>query len=101
VTLDVAFTNLSDIKDIAVTRMRPLLWIGQNIFTINGRLDFHKGWSENPMVGTTEDWIIANTIYFPHPIHIHLINFQVIREYDLQLLIFPNTPGDNDTTDDC
>jgi FtsP/CotA-like multicopper oxidase with cupredoxin domain len=99
VTLGVAFTNLSDIKDIAVTRMRPLLWIGQSVFTINGRLDFHKGWSENPMVGSTEDWIMANTIYFPHPIHVHLINFQVIREYDLQLLILPN--GDDDTTDDC
>ena len=89
--LSVAYTNLTNTKDsnIAVIRMRPLLWIGAVVFTINGRLDFHLGWSENPTVGTIEDWIIPNTIFFPHPIHVHLINFQVIREYDLQVLM-PN-----------
>jgi FtsP/CotA-like multicopper oxidase with cupredoxin domain len=53
-------------------------------FTISGRVDFHKGKSENPTMGTVEDWFIINTISFVgHPIHVHLINFQVIREYDL------------------
>ena len=80
VVLDVPFVDLGAYSDsqIAVKRMRPLLWTGK-VFTINGRTDFHKGQSENPMLGTTEDWFIVNTIFFSHPIHVHLINFQVVR----------------------
>jgi len=35
------------------------------------------------MIGTIEDWVIINTYSGGHPIHIHLINFQVIYVYDL------------------
>ncbi len=42
VTLSVAFTNLSETKDpIAVTRMRPLIWVSEATFVINGRLGMH------------------------------------------------------------
>lgn len=34
--------------------------------------------TENPQVGTTEIWEIANLTEDAHPIHIHLIQFQVI-----------------------
>lgn len=37
-------------------------------------------------MGTVEDWYLINTIPFGHPIHVHLINFQVVREYDLLLI---------------
>jgi spore coat protein A len=34
--------------------------------------------SENPELGTTEDWIIVNPATNAHPIHVHLIQFQLI-----------------------
>ncbi len=34
--------------------------------------------SENPELGTTEDWIIVNPASNAHPIHIHLVQFQLI-----------------------
>lgn len=53
---------------------------------INGRADFHKGESENPKIGSIEDWYIINTLARgQHPIHIHLINFQVVRVMKLKL----------------
>jgi hypothetical protein len=46
VSLSVAYTNLSLVTDIAVIRMRPLIYFQSiNIFTIHGRTDFHSGWS--------------------------------------------------------
>lgn len=51
--LGVPFTNLSSIpdKDISRFRMRPLMFRAGN-FMINGHLDFHKGASEDPKIGT-------------------------------------------------
>ncbi len=34
--------------------------------------------SENPQVGSTEDWVIVNPMMEVHPIHLHLIQFQVV-----------------------
>lgn len=85
IKLNVPYTDLGALNDsqIAVSRFRPLVWVGRQTFTINGRVDFHNGSSENPTMGTVEDWYLINTIPFGHPIHVHLINFQVVREYDL------------------
>jgi spore coat protein A, manganese oxidase len=35
--------------------------------------------SETPKVGTTEDWIFANTTMDTHPMHLHLIQFQLVN----------------------
>jgi FtsP/CotA-like multicopper oxidase with cupredoxin domain len=99
-TLGVPFTDLRKSAKIDVRRMRPLIWVGNNTFTINGRTDFHKGLSENPVLGSIEDWFLINTIFFPHPIHVHLINFQVIKEYDLRVMI-PSNNTNNYTGLNC
>lgn len=41
--------------------------------------------TETPRLNDTEVWSIINTTNFPHPIHIHLIQFQVLdrRPFDL------------------
>ena len=45
---------------------------------INGHPDFSAtGKTDNPRIGTTEDWIFYSFTAI-HPIHIHLINFQVM-----------------------
>jgi hypothetical protein len=74
------------------------MWIGNTfsaanaVFTINGRTSFHGGWSENPTLGTTEDWFLINNIFFGHPMHVHLLNFEVIREFHLRYLTPPGMP---------
>ncbi|MHB0915219.1 MAG: multicopper oxidase family protein [Thermoleophilia bacterium] len=40
--------------------------------------------SELPLVGSTEDWYVANITAATHPIHLHLVQFQVVsrQAYD-------------------
>ena len=40
---------------------------------------YDAGISELPQVGTTEEWIIANPTADTHPIHLHLVQFQVVK----------------------
>ena len=35
--------------------------------------------SENPTLGTTEDWMIVNPTSDTHPIHLHLVQFQIVQ----------------------
>lgn len=35
--------------------------------------------TEKPVVGSTEDWIIVNPTMDAHPIHVHLVQFQVLQ----------------------
>jgi FtsP/CotA-like multicopper oxidase with cupredoxin domain len=42
------------------------------------------------MIGSVEDWIIINTMVageIPHPIHVHLINYQVVARYTMRGMI--------------
>lgn len=40
--------------------------------------------SEKPVLGSTEKWVIVNTTADTHPIHLHLVQFQLLsrRDYD-------------------
>lgn len=88
VTLSVPYTDLSKTPEnkVVVKKMRTLLCLygSHNLFTLNGRSDFHQGWAEEPEIGTTEDYYFINLTPIPHPIHIHLVMFQVLREYELR-----------------
>jgi FtsP/CotA-like multicopper oxidase with cupredoxin domain len=35
--------------------------------------------SEKPTLGSTEDWVIVNPTMNNHPIHVHLVQFQIVR----------------------
>lgn len=41
--------------------------------------------SELPRVGSTEDWVIANLTADTHPIHLHLVQFQIISRQDFDV----------------
>ena len=62
-------------------------------FGINGHLEFSQGASENPQIGTIEDWYLINSMVFPidHPIHIHLINYQFVNKYSLRIFSVKNS----------
>ncbi len=42
--------------------------------------------SELPQQGTTEEWVVANPTADTHPIHLHLVQFQVVKrqQYDFE-----------------
>lgn len=52
--LDVPFKDLSTIQNSEIRRfrMRPLIVTPSFDFMINGHLDFHKGSTEDPMIGS-------------------------------------------------
>ena len=56
--------------------------MNQNSIMVEALLD-GQTWSapisEKPELGTTEDWIIVNPTMDPHPIHLHLIQFQLVQ----------------------
>jgi spore coat protein A, manganese oxidase len=47
--------------------------------SLNGRkFDDVRGVQERPRLGSTEDWRLVNTTEDSHPIHLHLVQFQVM-----------------------
>jgi spore coat protein A len=56
---------------------------GPEQFLLNGQM-WGGEISELPVVGTTEDWIIVDlTRIAAHPIHLHLIQFQIVSRQDI------------------
>lgn len=55
---------------------------------INGKR-YHEAVTERPRLGTTEIWRFINTTDDAHPIHIHLVQFQIIDRtpFDVQLFL--------------
>jgi spore coat protein A, manganese oxidase len=66
---------------IARTRYITLNEIGaetaQWVLLLNG-VDFEATPTETPRVGTTEDWVYINLTGDTHPMHSHLVTFQVV-----------------------
>lgn len=50
---------------------------GLNMHLLNGR-GFHEETVIKPQLGTTEIWELANDTMHTHPIHLHLVSFDVI-----------------------
>jgi spore coat protein A, manganese oxidase len=44
---------------------------------LNG-VHFHETATETPMVGTVEDWVYINLTPDTHPMHVHLVKFEII-----------------------
>jgi spore coat protein A len=65
-------------------------WMGESsrpygdfrVVSING---VETAFSETPAEGTTEVWEIANLTADAHPIHLHLVQFQILNRQDLDL----------------
>ncbi len=57
---------------------------GPTMMLLNGQM-----WSghvtEKPRVGSTEDWVIVGMTAGAHPIHVHLIQFQVLNRQNYRL----------------
>lgn len=66
---------------VATTRYITLNEIGaetaQWVLLLNAS-DFEQSPTENPRAGTTEDWVYVNLTGDTHPMHSHLVTFQVV-----------------------
>jgi spore coat protein A len=74
----------------AIGRILPLLGTNQN-----GPLMWDDPITETPRLGTTERWMVINSTMDTHPVHLHLVEFQVVNReaYDTALYV----PGDPST----
>lgn len=54
---------------------------GPTMVVLNGQ-KWMSPISETPRVGSTEEWVIANLTADTHPIHLHLVQFQLLDRQD-------------------
>jgi FtsP/CotA-like multicopper oxidase with cupredoxin domain len=59
--------------------------------TVNGAIAWHSPTTENPGLGDTEIWEIYNATGDAHPVHLHLVHFEVLdrREFTADLVEQP------------
>jgi spore coat protein A len=50
---------------------------------MEGSIAWHSPATENPAINTTEDWEIWNGTGDAHPVHLHLVHFDVLDRYDI------------------
>jgi spore coat protein A len=66
----------------SLQRILPLIEVegdnGPVMVTLNGQ-SFNGQLTETPQVGSTEDWYIVNLTPDWHPIHLHLVDFQLVK----------------------
>jgi FtsP/CotA-like multicopper oxidase with cupredoxin domain len=65
-------------------RLQPLLGTAEPEVdvtdnTVTGAIGWHSPTTENPELDTTEIWEIYNATGDAHPIHLHLVNFEIQR----------------------
>jgi FtsP/CotA-like multicopper oxidase with cupredoxin domain len=64
-------------------RLQPMLGTAEPVVdvtgaTVEGALAWHSPITENPQLGATEIWEFHNTTPDAHPIHLHLIHFDIL-----------------------
>jgi hypothetical protein len=64
---------------------------------MEGSIAWHSPTTENPDLGAIEEWEIWNVSPDAHPIHLHLVHFEVISRHDI--IYDEHLPGDGDPTD--
>lgn len=83
--LNVPYYDLKPLVPV-VKRHRPIYGYKETTFLIGAHHMFETGASENPQIGTVEDWHIVNMHIEGHPMHFHLINFQAVKSYSLKTI---------------
>jgi spore coat protein A len=79
---------LAEVED-PIGRVQPLLGTNQL-----GPLMWDDPITEKPKLNTTERWMVINATPDTHPVHLHLVQFQVInRESFDTALYIPGMPG--------
>jgi spore coat protein A len=93
-----ALRPVSKIAESAAVRTRHLSLEevdnrrGQPMIHLLDGKRWHEPISENPVLGTTEIWEFLNLTDDAHPIHLHLVRFQILdrRALDVPAFIYQN-----------
>ena len=64
-------------------RLQPLLGVAGPTTdaagnTVDGAIAWHEPTTENPGLNTTEIWEIYNATVDAHPVHLHLVHFEIL-----------------------
>ena len=75
-------------------RLQPLLGVAEPTVDaagnlVNGAIAWHSPTTENPALGSTEIWEIYNATGDAHPVHLHLVNFQVLDRQEFSANVVP------------
>jgi spore coat protein A len=75
-------------------RLQPLLGVAEPTVDVNGDLAngtiaWHSATTENPALNTTEIWEIYNATGDAHPIHLHLVNFEILDRQKFRADLIP------------
>lgn len=72
----------------------PVTDVASNI--VNGSLQWHEPTTENPANNSTEIWEIYNATGDGHPIHLHLVHFEILDKQDFTSAVIPQTTHQHD-----
>lgn len=61
---------------------------------MQGAIAWHSPVTENPALGTTEEWEVWNMTGDAHPIHLHLVHFEVLGRKEI---IWDSATGDGES----
>jgi spore coat protein A len=50
---------------------------------MEGSIAWHSPTTENPALGSTEEWLIWNATGDAHPVHLHLVNFEILGRQEI------------------
>jgi FtsP/CotA-like multicopper oxidase with cupredoxin domain len=75
-------------------RLQPLLGVAEptvdvNGSQVNGSIAWHQPTTENPGLDTTEIWEIYNSTADAHPVHLHLVNFEILDRQKFKADVTP------------
>jgi FtsP/CotA-like multicopper oxidase with cupredoxin domain len=75
-------------------RLQPLLGVAAPTddaagYTVDGAIGWHSPTTENPATGDTEEWEIYNATGDAHPVHLHLVHFEVLGRQEFAADLIP------------
>lgn len=75
-------------------RLQPLLGTAEPTYDVtgnlvNGTLPWHAPITENPALGDTEIWELYNATGDAHPVHVHLVHFEILNRQRFKADLIP------------
>ncbi len=67
--------------------------VGNSMLMLLNRKHWHEPVTETPRVGTTEIWEFVNLTEDTHPMHLHLVRFQILDRRVFDVFAFRNNQG--------
>ncbi len=96
-SLPAALRPVPRIPESAAAQVRPLALIekmslkGESMSMLLNNTPWHMPVTENPVLDSVEIWSLINTTDDSHPIHLHLVRFQILDRRRFEPFIYNST----------